>query len=102
MSGKYLLSEAAVQSIDDIFSYTFDTWGEAQARSYLADLYETFEAIALGKETGRLIQPEYGVTGRYVRCGKHFIYWYQEDGNTFIAEILHERMNRGDRLLNRG
>ena len=78
--------------------YTLEVWGQAQARRYLADLYAMFEAIARGQETGRLIQPDYGVTGRYVRSGKHFTYFYQADGDTFIAEILHERMNKGDHL----
>ena len=28
MSAKYELSEAAQQSVDDIFNYTLDVWGE--------------------------------------------------------------------------
>lgn len=33
------------------------------------------------------------------RCGKYFIYWKTlNDGSIGIAEILHERMNLGDRL----
>ena len=98
MSAPYLLSEAAEQSLDDIFVYTVDVWGEAQARKYLTDLFSLFEAIAAGQEIGRLIQPEYGVKGRYAKSGKHYVYWYQEDGQVWIAEILHERMNLGDRL----
>ena len=98
MSAKYELSEAAQQSVDDLFNYTLDVWGEAQARKYLGDLFSLFEAIACGDEAGRLIQPEYGVVGRYVRVGKHFIYWHWDRDDLLIAEILHERMNKGDRL----
>ena len=72
-------------------------WGEAQADRYLEDFQALFEAISTGDEPGRLIQAEYGVTGRYVRCGKHFAYWKAlASGEIGIAEILHERMNLGD------
>ena len=98
MSAEYDLSEAAQQSIDDIFNYTLDVWGEAQAKSYLGDLFAMFEAIAKGDAVGHLIQPEYGVMGRYIQVGKHFIYWHWDGDDLLIAEILHERMNRGDHL----
>ena len=98
MTAPYLLSEAAEQSLDDIFAYSLAVWGETRARKYLADLFDLFAAVAAGREAGRLIQPEYGVKGRYAGSGKHFAYWYWEDDQLWIAEILHERMNLGDRL----
>ncbi len=99
MSARYWLSPAAEQSLDDIFDYTYDRWGEDQARRYVGALFDLFEAIAKGQEKGRLIQAEYGVSGFYARCGKHFVYWKQTaDGRVAIAEILHEKMNAGDRL----
>ena len=99
MSERYRLSAAAEQSLDDIFNYTFDRWGEDQARRYIHELFAMFQSIADGTEPGRLIQAEYGVQGRYARCGRHFVYWTtHSDGRVAIAEVLHERMNIGDRL----
>lgn len=99
MATRYRLSAPANQQLDDIFQYTRATWGEEQAESYIGDLFGCFAAIANGDRQGRLIQPEYGVTGRYARCGKHFVYWKTlDDGTIGIAEILHERMNIGDHL----
>ena len=73
--------------------------GEALADRLLEEFHELFEAISTGDEPGRLIQAEYDVTGRYVRCGKHFAYWKAlASGEIGIAEILHERMNLGDHL----
>ena len=95
----YRLSAAANQTLDDIFNYTYNQWGEDQAKSYLGEFFLLFAAIADGRKNGRLIQPEYGVSGYFIRCGKHFIYWkVLEDGTIAIAEILHERMNIGDHL----
>ena len=73
--------------------------GETQAESYLADFYEAFERITDGTLQGRSIEPGYGVIGRCAPCGKHRIYWkISADGTVHIAEILHERMDIGDRL----
>ena len=83
----------------DIYRHNLQRWGEAPADRYLEDFHALFEAISTGDEPGRLIQAEYGVTGRYVRCGKHFVYWNSlASGKIDIAEILHERMNHGDHL----
>lgn len=99
MPTTYQLSVSAQQQLVDIYRYTLQRWGEAQADQYLADLYVLFAAIGAGDEPGRLIQAEYGVTGRYARCGKHFVYWKTlTSGEIGIAEILHERMNLGDHL----
>ena len=99
MTATYRLSDAAQRSLDDIFIYTYDQWGEEQAKCYISDLFALFETITKGEEKGRLIQPQYGVTGYYARCGKHFVYWKIEaDGKIAIVEILHERMNIGDHL----
>ncbi len=99
MSATYWLSPAAEQSLDDIFDYTYDRWGEDQAKRYVGAFFDLFAAIVSGQEKGRLIQAEYGVSGFYARCGKHFVYWKRTaDGRVAIAEILHEKMNIGDRL----
>ncbi len=99
MAARYRLSASANQQLDDIYCYTLATWGETQAEHYVHDLFACFEGIANGDVQGRLVQAEFGVTGRYARCGKHFVYWKMlEDGAIGIAEILHERMNIGDHL----
>ena len=99
MSARYWLSTAAEQSLDDIFNYTYDRWGEDQARVYVSAFFTLFAAISNGDEKGRLIQAEYGVSGFFARCGKHYVYWKKlADGRIAIAEILHEKMNIGDRL----
>jgi len=99
MSGRFRLSPAADAQIDSIFTYTRKRWGDAQAEAYLRELFACFEGIAEGSIPGRPIPDTYGVHGHYLRCGKHFIYWKTlNDGSIGIAEILHERMNLGDRL----
>ena len=100
MPRTYRLTAAAQQQQIDIYRYNLQRWGgEAPADRLLEEFHELFEAISTGDEPGRLIQAEYDVAGRYVRCGKHFAYWKAlASGEIGIAEILHERMNLGDHL----
>jgi len=99
MAAKFSLSAAADQQLDDIYQYTLANWGAAQAEKYTTGFFDLFAQIATGKVSGRLIQAEFGVQGRYVRYEKHFVYWKTLADDTIgIAEILHERMNAGDHL----
>ena len=94
MLTEYRLSVSAQQQLVDIYRYTLNRWGEAQA-----DHYAIFQAIAEGEVPGRLIEPEYGVAGSHAPCGKHVVFWKRlGDGSVGIAEILHQRMNIGDHL----
>ena len=42
----YRVQDGASHRLDEIYSYTRDTWGEAQAERYIRGLFERFEAIA--------------------------------------------------------
>lgn len=99
MRQRYRLSPSASRQLDNIYVYTRERWGDAQARKYLTELFDHFERIGDGTLVGAPIPEAYGVQGHFARCGRHFIYWrVLSDGCVGIAEILHERMNLGDRL----
>ena len=98
MSG-FRVEVGAGHRIDEIYHYTLDTWGEAQANRYIRGLFERFEEIAARRENWRLIPAEFGVDGYFCRYEKHVIYWrLLSDGDVGIATILHERMHRIERL----
>jgi toxin ParE1/3/4 len=88
---------AADHRLDEIYAYTRDTWGAAQAERYLRGLFERFEAIAARRFAWRAIPAEFGVQGYVCRYERHFIYWrVLGDGAVGIVTILHERMHRID------
>ena len=39
------IQEAASVRLDEIYRYTRDTWGEAQAETYITGLFSAFEQI---------------------------------------------------------
>jgi len=95
----YRVSTIAGQRLDEIFSYTRDTWGQDQAETYLRDFFACFDRIARRDIVGRAVPAEFGVNGYYCRHRHHYIYWrWLADGDAGIVTILHERMHQMDRF----
>ena len=68
------VQEAASLRIDEIYRYTRDRWGTAQADSYITGLFDAFERIATGGVPSRPIPADFGVEGYVFRYEKHFVY----------------------------
>lgn len=95
----FRIQERAGHQLDEIYVYTRDTWGEAQADIYIRGLFDRFEAIADRCFPWRTIPAELGVDGYVCRYEKHFIYWKLLDDNSVgIVTVLHERMHQIERL----
>lgn len=89
----------ASHRLDEIYTYTEDYWGDAQAERYIRGLFERFEAIAARRIVWRPIPAEFGVDGFFCRYEKHFIYWrLLGNGDIGIVTVLHERMHQIDRF----
>jgi hypothetical protein len=63
----FLVQEAAGHRLDEIYRYTRETWGEAQAQAYIRGLFDCFSAITARHFPWRPIPAEFGVDG-YVCC----------------------------------
>jgi toxin ParE1/3/4 len=97
----YVVSKGAAADLREITTYTRAAWGEAQSKSYIAELDAAARAVAKGegafKELSSLLP---GL--RMARSGKHIIFCMpQENGPAIILAILHERMDLMVRLKSR-
>ena len=93
------VQEAASVRIDEIYRYTRDLWGAAQADAYITGLFEAFERIEAGGIRSRPTPAEFGVKGYVFRYERHFVYWKTlENGDIGIVTVLHERMHQIDRF----
>ncbi len=98
MSG-FRVQGSAAHRLDEIYRYTHDTWGEAQAEQYIRGLFACFSAITEHRVPWRPIAAEFGVEGYVCRYEKHFMYWKElANGDVGIVTVLHERMHQIDRL----
>lgn len=93
------VQEAASVRLDEIYRYTRDTWGEAQAETYITGLFAAFEEIETRGVHSRSVPAEFGVEGYFFRYERHFVYWrHLSNGDIGIVTILHERMHQIDRF----
>jgi toxin ParE1/3/4 len=98
MSG-FRVQDRAEQQLDEIYRYTHETWGEAQADRYIRGLFARFTAIAERRFPWRPVPAEFGVDGYVCRYDRHLIYWkLLTGGDVGIVTILHDRMHQIDRF----
>jgi plasmid stabilization system protein ParE len=96
---KYLLQSAAAARLEDIYRYTIEQFGAAQADRYLDGVFELFEDIAAKRITWQRIPREFGVDGYFARYKSHFVFWkLRSDGQIAIVAVLHQRMDLARRL----
>lgn len=93
------VQEAASVGLDEIYRYTRDTRGEAQAETYITGLFAAFEQIETRGVHSRTVPAEFGVEGYFFGYERHFVYWrHLSNGDIGIVTILHERMHQIDRF----
>lgn len=95
----FRVQAGAAHRLDQIYSYTLENWGEAQAERDIRGLFERFEAIAARRFPWRPIPAEFGVDGYVCRYQQHLIYWkLRGGGEVGIVAILHARMHQIERF----
>ena len=93
------VQEGASRRLDEIYRYTRDRWGAAQAERYLTGLFAAFERIEAHGVASRPVPAEFGVEGYVFRYERHFVYWRRlANGDIGIVTVLHERMHQMDRI----
>jgi len=94
------VQQAASHRLDDIYRYTRERWGEAQADRHIGGLFDAFARIETHGVTSRPIPAEFGVDGYVFRYEKHLVYWRRlSNGDIGIVTVLHERMHQIERFL---
>lgn len=93
------IQESASWRLDEIYRYTRERWGEAQAKGYITGLFEAFERIETHGVGSRPVPAEFDVEGFYFRYERHVVYWRRlSNGDIGIVTILHERMHQISRF----
>ena len=92
--------QAAAWRLDEIYRYTRQNWGEAQADLYIRGIFDACEGIATRRTLSRPIPAEFGIEGGYFfRYERHFVYWrYFAGSDIGIVTVLHERMHQRERF----
>ena len=96
---KFRISKEAGKDLENIWSYTFESWSVAQADRYLNLSIDEIEFLSINPHSGRDISE---VRRGYFRSNikSHSIFYRikQDQDVIEIIRILHQRMDIKDRL----
>ena len=90
---------SAREDLLDIWFYTQERWGEAQADRYQDDLQGCCERIAAGSVRTRPVAGIPGVNAYH--CRRHYIFFLQHRETIVVIAVFHERMDLINRLRDR-
>lgn len=68
---RHRVTRQASARIDEVYRYTRERWGEAQADKYVTGLFDAFESIEAGTAASRPVPAEFGVDGYLFRYRMH-------------------------------
>lgn len=88
---------AALQALDEIYLYTVEKFGMAQADTYVSGLFEACETLA--SKPKRTIPKEFEIDGFYSVYQRHFIYWREtQQGEVVVVCVLHQNRDLVERF----
>jgi toxin ParE1/3/4 len=88
----YELSQAADRDLTEIYVYSFQQFGEAQADAYLVALGECMAQLAEAPRLGRAIDHLRSGYRRFEHQS-HVIFYRVVDRGILVVRVLHERMD---------
>lgn len=95
---RLVLRPGARRDLSDIWLYTADQWGVAQAETYTAAIGREIETALAFPETG---SPVEGLPRDYrkLRSGKHRIIYRYSDTELIVVRVIHERQDVQNDLI---
>ena len=89
----YRLSKAAINDLNEIWSYTYHKWSKEQADKYYKGIIVAIEFIAKIFHSGKSLE-DIKKGYRYSKVKSHLIFYRKSDqGHVEIVRILHQRMD---------
>ena len=95
---EYIISEKALEDINNIWIYTAENWSVEQADRYYNLIFDEIEYIVhnldMARDFGK-IRKSY----RYSKVKSHLIFFKKDKTNKIeVVRVLHERMDIENRL----
>ncbi len=95
----YIISQEAIEDINNIWIYTAENWSTEQADRYYNLILDEIEYIAENFESARdfsKVRKNY----RYSKIKSHLIFFKKtNDKSLEVVRVLHERMDIENRLI---
>lgn len=92
MTNSFKLTEDAERDVIDIYLYTLEHFGLAQAEKYSEELFQRFSQISKSPALGRSFEDIYPGAFR-ANKGSHAIYYKKQGELILVLRILHQMMD---------
>lgn len=87
-----VIAPAADRDLIEIYDYTADTWGLAQADLYLDAMYARIDGLLTGRTvSGGAFQIRPGL--RQTLVGRHVVFFRDNAEVVTVVRVLHQRMD---------
>lgn len=88
----YVIFKPADETLDEVWHYSFENWGEKQAEKYIEGLFATMQKAATREILWRKIREQTFLDAYFVKYQRHYIFFRElEDDLIGIISIIHER-----------
>ena len=95
---EYIISEKALEDLNNIWIYTAENWSIEQADRYYNLIFDEIEYIVVNFEIAR----DFGNVRKSYRCSKvksHLVFFKKTKSNEIeVIRVLHEKMNIENQL----
>ena len=88
----YRLTPAAQRDLGSIWDFTCERWDARQAETYIVELREAVERIAVNPERGSSVDHIRPTYRRYA-VGSHLIFYTVNEQYVAVIRFLHQRMD---------
>lgn len=93
----YKIAEPAKADIDNLFTYTIHTWGEAQSEKYYLGFIKQAQLLAEMPSLGKQYKL-YSDEMRVFPYEKHLIYYIEASHGITIMHVVHESKDQENHI----
>ena len=89
---QFVIFKPANQTLDEIWEYSLETWGEKQAEIYIEGLFNILQKAASREVLWRKLHKQTFLETYFVKYQRHYIFFRElEDNLIGVISIIHEQ-----------
>ena len=89
---KYVIFKPANETLDEVWRYSLDNWGQKKAEEYIEGLFATIQKAASREIFWRGLREQTNLEVYFVKYQRHYLFFRElEDDLIGIVSIIHER-----------
>ena len=89
---KYVIFKPANETLDEVWRYSLDSWGQEKAEEYIEGLFATIQKVASREILWRRLREQTNLEVYFVKYQRHYLFFREfEDDSIGIVSVIHER-----------